>query len=328
MDKKDCLDIFERYISGTASTEEIMQLKSFLENDINLNSWLENQIVNASDVIDSNIKIRMLKNIQRQASYNIISDLPVNKEGKGFRFYMKRVSNVAAILLPFVILVSAYLYFKPQQTESFEVVANKGEKASLTLPEGSAVTINSDSRITYYSNYNHKERILELDGEAYFEVNHNPEKPFVVRCKDVAIKVLGTSFGIKAYKDEDNISIVLSSGIIQLTTPKEDIEMAPNDRIIYNRKTQTTSLEKVNAKDYTDWRQNRLRFENESLETIMKTISRMHNIDIVFEEPQLKSNRFTGTIDNTSIGSVLDAIKLTSSVGYKLKDGVVFLYEK
>lgn len=328
MDKKDCLYIFEHYISGTASTEEIMRLKSFLENDINLNRWLENHITSASDIIDPNIKMRMLKNIQVQTNYDTIADIPVNKENKGFKFYLKRISNVAAVLLPFVILVSAYLYFKPQQTESFEVVANKGEKASLTLPEGSIVTINSDSKITYYSDYNQKERILELDGEAYFEVNHNPEKPFVVNCRDVAIKVLGTSFGIKAYKEEDNILVVLSSGRIQLTTPKEEIKMTPNDRIIYNRKTQTTSLKKVNAEDYTDWRQNRLRFENESLETIMRTISRMHNIDIVFEEPQLKDQRFTGTIDNTSIESVLDAIKLTSSVGYKLKDGVVYLYKK
>ncbi|GHV22132.1 iron dicitrate transporter FecR [Bacteroidia bacterium] len=326
MNKEICLHIFERYISGEASPDEIVQLKSFLENDINLNRWLENQTMGLSGTIDPDIKMRMLENIRSRTNYDTLF-VPVDSKNKNFRFYLRWVSNIAAILLPVVIIFGIYLYLIPQKKESFEVIADKGEKASLTLAEGSLVAINSGSKIMYYNNYNRKDRFLKLEGEAYFDVKYNPEKPFIVECGDVKIRVLGTSFGIKAYENEDNISIVLKSGRIQLTTPKEEIEMVPDDRIEYNKITQTTSLEKVNAGDYTDWRQNRLRFENESLETIMKTISRMHNIDIVFENPQLKNQQFTGTIDNTSIKSVLEAIKLTSLINYRLKDGVVCLYE-
>lgn len=322
MNKENLLNIFELYISGKASPNEVSELKLFLENDKGLNNWLENQILNSDSTIDSDIKIRMLENIRSETNSSVQITTTKHKS----KIHLKRVAAIAAVLLPFIILLGIYL--KPPNIQSFEVVADMGEKASITLPEGSKVAINSGSKIIYHNDYNQKNRDIQLDGEAFFDVKYDPKKPFIVQCKDIKIKVLGTSFGIKAYENEDNIAIVLNSGKIQLITPKEEIEMEPNDRIVYNTTTQVTSLKKVNAEDYTDWRQNRLRFENESLETIMKTISRMHNIDIVFENVQLQKQYFTGTIDNTNIESVLNAIKLTSSVNYRLKDGTVYLYEK
>lgn len=329
MDRENCLNIFELYISGRASVGEIARLKSFLNDDESLQKWLETQIVSSPDIIDSNIKMRMLNNIRYSTDYSsTVQNIPVKKEGGRLKLYLKRISNIAAILLPFVIIIGGYMYLKPQEVQLFEVIAKKGEKASLTLSEGTAITMNSDSKITYSSDYNRKDRQLNLNGEAFFDVKHNPQKPFIVKFRDLEIKVLGTSFGVKAYADDDDVLVVLNSGHIQLTTPKELIEMTPNDRIIYNTKTQNTSLEKVNAEDYTDWRHNRLRFENETLDVIMKTISRMHNIDIIFENSQMKSQEFTGTLDNTSIESVLDAIKLTSPVNYRLSNGIVYLYKK
>lgn len=322
MNKETLSNIFELYISGKATPNEISILKSFLENDKGLNDWLENQILSSDNNIDSDIKIRMLDNIRSEANFSSQVVTVEYKPG----MYLRRIATVAAVLLPFIILLGIYL--KSPNIQSFEVVADMGEKASITLPEGSKVAINSGSKIIYNNDYNQKNRDIQLDGEAFFDVKYDPEKPFVVQCKDVKIKVVGTSFGIKSYENEDNIAIVLNSGKIQLITPKEEIEMEPNDRVVYNRTTQVTSLKKVNAEDYTDWRQNRLRFENESLETIMKTISRMHNIDIVFENTELQKQYFTGTIDNTNIESVLNAIRLTSSVNYRLKNGTVYLYEK
>jgi ferric-dicitrate binding protein FerR (iron transport regulator) len=327
MKKEDCLCIFERYIAGEASPDEIKQLKSFFKNDSELDSWLKDQLADSPEMMDPDIKRRMLENIRSRTDYNASLPATAGRKNHTIRLYLRKVSTIAAILFPVTILLAIGLYLRPQKVELFEVIANKGEKASLTLTEGTIVAINSDSKITYPNDYNRKERFLTLKGEAYFDVQYNPEKPFVVECEDIKIKVLGTSFGIKAYENENQISIVLNTGKIQLTTPKEMIEMAPDDRIVYNKTTQTAIREKVDANDYTGWRQNRLRFENESLEIIVKTISRMHNIDIVFENPHLMNMRFTGTIDNTNIKSVLDAIILTSSINYRFDNGIIYLYK-
>lgn len=326
MNRENCLDIFERYIKGEASSQEVIELIAFLKNDANLDSWLESQILESSDSIGSNVKMRILDNIRSQAGYS--PDTSGEKEHRSHQFNLRWVANIAAILLPFVIVLGAYLYLKPSEVVPFEVIADMGEKANLTLPEGSKVAINSGSKIIYYSDYNKNDRVIKLNGEAFFEVSHDPVKPFIIECEDIKIKVLGTTFGIKAYENEKYVSIVLNSGKIQLITPKEEIIMKPNERILYNKTTQSTSRENVKAEDYTDWKQNRLRFENESLETIMNTVSRMHNIDIIFEDQNLKEQRFTGTVDNTNIESVLDAIRLTSSITYRLKDGIIYLYHK
>ncbi|MDR1623829.1 MAG: DUF4974 domain-containing protein [Tannerellaceae bacterium] len=326
MNKKNCLSIFERYISGEALPDEIKELKSFVENNAGLNEWLEEGMEDSSDSINPDTERRMLENIRSRTDYGATLHAPANRKNRNARLHLRKTSAIAAILLPAVMLCAAWLYLKPRQGASFEVSANKGEKASLTLTEGTTVAINSDSKITLPNDYNRKNRFLKLEGEAYFDVKHNPEKPFIVECEDIKIRVWGTSFGIKAYGNENHISIVLNTGKIQLTTPKEKIEMAPDERVLYNKTTQRATREKVNADDYTGWRQNRLRFENESLETIMQTISRMHNIDIVFESPHLTEMRFTGTIDNTSIKSVLEAIMLTSSINYRSNNGIIYLY--
>lgn len=325
MNSRNYLNIFERYLDGNASPEEITELRTFLENDSNLNDWIGNQIFNSPDNVDAGTKLKILDNIRSQAGYSL--QMPAENKKVNFRYYLRKISNVAAVLLPVVIILGIYLYLKPVQAEPFEIIADLGTKAGLALPDGSKVSINSGTRMTYYSDYNKKDRILKLNGEAYLEVSSDPEKPFIVDCGDIKIKVLGTSFGIKAYQDEDYISVVLNSGKIQLITPREEIEMKPKERIVYSKETQTITFETVNPEDFTGWRQNRLRFENESLETMMKAISRMHNIDIVFESPELKNQRFTGTIDNTDIESVLSAIRLTSSVGYRVNQGIVYLYQ-
>lgn len=326
MNKNQLLNIFERYLSGEANSSEIAKLRSFIVSNTQLSDWLENEIKTSSEDIDLETKLRMLENIQQQTNIYAthLSEDNSDKNKRGLIF--RKISNIAAIILPFVLILGAYLYFNTQKAKPFVIAANLGEKASLILPEGTKANINSGSKILYYSNYNEKNRFIELEGEAFFDVMHDLDKPFIVQCEDIQIKVLGTSFGIKAYKNEEDISVVLNTGKIQLITPMEEIEMKPNERITYNKTTQKTTLYEVNAEDYTDWRQNRLRFEDESLSVIMKTISRMHNIDIVFENAESQNKRFTGTIDNSNIESVLNTIKLTSSVQYRQHEGVIYLY--
>lgn len=326
MDKDRCLNIFEKYLSGKATSEEVVELHSFLEKDKQLGTWMENEIMVSPDQVDSNIRMRMLENIRLQTS-NYSKTLPNNKrrEKKQISF-LRWSANIAAVLFPVLLVLGAYLYLHSPEVQSFEIKADLGEKASLTLSEGTKISINSDSRIVYNSDYNKENRFIILDGEAFFDVKQDSKKPFIVQCKDLKIVVLGTSFDVKAYENEENVAIVLNSGKIQLATPKEQIEMKPNERVLYNKLTQNISLQKVNAEDYTDWQQNRLRFEDESLEMIMKTISRMHNIEIVFDDSNIQSKRFTGTIDNTNIERVLNAIMLTSSTHYKMQDGVIHLY--
>lgn len=325
MNKNKCLDLFEKYLLGEASSEEIESLCSFINNDPNLSEWLEEEIENSSSDIDVAIKMRMLDNIRSHTNYYVETVLENKKTSK--KHYLRWIANIAAVLFPVFLVMSLYMYNKSDEIDYLTVAANLGEKASINLPDGSKVAINSASEITYSTAYNKNDRSLELVGEAYFEVESDPAKPFIVKCGEIKVKVLGTSFDINAYDDNNKISVVLNSGKVEFITPNETLTMKPNDRVIYDRTTKNTEVQNVNAKDYTEWRQNRLRFENETLETIVKTISRMHNTDIVFKDEKLAKLKFTGTIDNTSVQSALKALLLTAPMSYETEDGVVYLYE-
>lgn len=326
MDKDKCLDIFERYILRQATKEEIDSLCSFINGDHLLNQWFEEQIMSSSPNIDLDLRLRMLDNIRSNVKYKIEGNTG-ERVKKANRNYIRWVANVAAILLPIVLIAGIYIFNKPQKIDYLAISADAGEKASVSLPDGSKISINSVSEVVYSTEYNKKERILKLKGEGYFDVKSDSSKPFIVECGDVKVKVLGTTFGIKAYDDENTISVVLSSGKVELITPSESLTMKPNEKITYDRATKSTRIEHVDAKDYTDWRQNRLRFENETLENIVKTIARMHNTDIVFDNAEIDQQKFTGTIDNTSVQSALKALSLTAPIDYHVENGVVYLYQ-
>lgn len=322
MNKNECLTLFQHYLQNKTTPEDLDKLRLYLHDDPQLSSWLEKQITESSTNIDIEVKKRMLNNIRQQLE----TKHSIRKNKKNITISYLKWAVILAV--PIALFISLYYNLRIENPSELIVAANQGEKANVVLPDGSKIAINSASNVTYYSNYNKKYRSLKLNGEAYFEIAHDKSKPFIVDCSGAKIEVLGTTFGIKAYKDDDEIFVVLRTGKIEMQTPKANFIVYPNERIIYNKKTKNIYKEKVTASDFTDWRYNRLRFENETLENIVHTISRMHNIKIQFKNEDLKTQRFTGTVDNKNIKTVMDMISLTSSIGYKIQDSAVVLYRK
>jgi ferric-dicitrate binding protein FerR (iron transport regulator) len=213
-------------------------------------------------------------------------------------------------------------------TAPLVIAVERGQKANITLPDGSKVWLNSQSKLTYSASFNIKKRELQLDGEAYFEVAHNPNKPFIVRGNDIAVEALGTAFGIRAYNEDNLISSILMRGKVRVTTPDGESILMPNDKIMYDRTTHKKALSTVtNATDFTGWIHNELRFENESLGEIAKSIQRIYNVEIIFASEQLKKQRYTGTVNNNSLESVLNIITLTSPISFQIDNQQVKLFE-
>lgn len=315
MNKENCVDIFERYIRNEATAEEIENLRAYIRQDKDLELWMEQQIEKSSDDISSSVRMRMLDNIRTEVHH------------AHHRPPIWAVMKWAAVIaVPIALIISLYFNFQPEDMKSLVIAANQGEKANVVLPDGSKVDINSASKIIYFNDYNKVSRNLQLDGEAYFDVKHDKTKPFVVKCHDIRITVLGTTFGIRAYKDDRFISVVLKTGKIILQTPSEYIVMHPNERIVYDCSTQTTETETVVASEYVNWRQDRLRFDDETIEEIMRVISRTHNINIRFSNDSLKKQRFTGTLDNKNIETVMNMISKTSTIKFKFEKDGILLY--
>lgn len=327
MQKEECIEIFERYIQNRANQDEVRRLSVWIKNNQEISLWLEQQIMASSSTIDSEVRMRMLRNIETAiGSENKVDDQKQNR----IRFQLNKWMRVAAMfILPLLTAGGVYFYMSRESSSAPLVIAvERGQKANITLPDGSKVWLNSQSKLTYSANFNIKKRELQLDGEAYFEVAHNPNKPFIVQSNDISVEALGTAFGMKAYNEDKLISSILMRGKVRVTTPDGEAILMPNDRIMYDKTTRKKVKNAVtNATDFTGWIHNELRFENESLGDIAKTIQRIYNVDIVFSTVKLKNQRYTGTINNNSLESVLNIISLTSPVLFQINNQQVTLSE-
>lgn len=118
-------------------------------------------------------------------------------------------------------------------TEVTMSVSN-GQKADIILADGTKVYINSDSRIVYDNTYNKKTRMVSLEGEAYFEVAKDKEKPFIVKANGINVQALGTSFNIRAHKDDKSVAVILISGKVKVDDGRHEAYMKPNERLVCN----------------------------------------------------------------------------------------------
>lgn len=326
MQKEECIEIFERYIQNLASDEEIRRLSNWIKSNQDISLWLEKQIMATSSTIDSEVQLRMLRNIEIESNYSQV----VNKQSNR-RFELNRWMRVAAILiLPIFTATTVYFYMSRNESlmSPLIVAVEKGQKANITLPDGSKAWLNSESKLTYSSDFNIEKRELQLEGEAYFEVFHNPQKPFVVKCSDMSVEALGTSFVVKAYLDDNLTSSILMKGKIRVTTPDGNTILEPNNRVVYDKSTHKMTQSGVsNAINYTGWINNELRFENESLSEIAKSIERIYNVEIIFATENIKNQRYTGTVNNNNLLSILNTITLSSPISFQIDKQQVTLYE-
>ncbi len=211
-------------------------------------------------------------------------------------------------------------------------VPRKAE-SSLTLADGTKVWINSATKMMYPTSFTGDTREVKiLYGEAYFEVAHNPEKPFIVFTnKGASIKVLGTSFNVKAYEEDHRIETTLLEGKVSVynNSPAgvKMAELEPGEQAIILEGEKDIQVKNVDAKLYASWKDGVFAFENLSLEEIMKVFSRWYDLEVFYEFEDLKQLEFTGNLlKYKDINPHLKIISKSTSVSFKLSENSVLVY--
>ena len=319
MDKNKNIQLLEQFFNGSITKQEVKQLLEELKNDEFEKEWMTDQWDQAPEMMN--------KAVQKQIMANIKADIIPTRT-----FKMQQWLAVAAsLLLVLTTSLSGYLLYDGQNKKlagDMTVTVEKGQKVALTLPDKSRVWVNSGSTLTYGSRFNKHERIIELNGEAYFEVAKNKKAPFIVESHGFSVEALGTTFDVKAYADETQISTVLMEGKVEVGDDLNKINLTPNQKVTYNRETK--SMQKSDVVDgliYADWRYNKLNFNSESFENIAAVLERNYNVKFVFEAQSLKKYRYSGTIGNTSLESLLQIFAMTSPISYHMKDSVIYMNE-
>ncbi len=203
------------------------------------------------------------------------------------------------------------------------IIIPKGGEYQLKLIDGTQVWLNSDSKLRYPTAFNEKERKVYLQGEALFKVTEDKKHPFIVDVHNVAIKVLGTTFNVNAYADQNNITTTLVEGKVRVESDffEETANLLPSNQYIFNAATGKSKMTTVNTDIYTAWARGRFVFENESLHDIMIRLERWYDIKVFFSNSKSADLRFSGDIARyENIDEVLNLLSKTKKVKFQLKD--------
>lgn len=177
-----------------------------------------------------------------------------------------------------------------------ELIVPRGGEFNLTLEDGTKVRLNADSRLRYPVKFTGRERRVEVEGEAFFEVSRNEQMPFVVACNEIEMKVLGTSFNVNSYVDEPVIRTTLVTGKLEVSVADKKVVLLPGVQSRVNMKTLEIKTEEVNTRMYTAWMDNKFSFKNKALNLILADLSRWYDVEFVCEGIDAKEYCLTGRI--------------------------------
>jgi ferric-dicitrate binding protein FerR (iron transport regulator) len=241
------------------------------------------------------------------------------------------VVRIAAAIVLMVSIGGLSVYIASEsglfQTNSFvEVATNAGQQSKVTLPDGSLVWLNAETHLKY--NHGKKNRVVVLSGEAYFEVTHNPNRPFIVKTGNTKIQVLGTKFNVSHYPDSEITQASLLTGKINMSLPGADhaIELVPGQKLVYNAEKHTYAKSEARVQDEILWRQGILFFDNEPFDGLIKKLERYYAVQFIYNREVFDNKHYTGKIDNLSIEKVLDFISLTIPMKYEVNNKTIKLY--
>ena len=176
-----------------------------------------------------------------------------------------------------------------------ELIIPKGGEYQVVLADGTKVWLNSASRLIYPQSFMGKERRVVLSGEAFFDVTHDAERPFVVETSRMNVKVLGTRFNVNDYDDNEEVSTTLVNGSVEIISgDQQAFRLVPGEQA-YGKENELEKRE-VNVRLYTSWIDGKFLFNNTELEEIAKQISRWYDVEIFFSSESVKKVRFTGAI--------------------------------
>lgn len=218
---------------------------------------------------------------------------------------------------------------KADQESLNQLVVPMGKRSSLTLSDGTKLWLNSGSRVIYPVAFGKKEREIFIEGEAYLDVAHNPEKPFYVVTNHMKVRVLGTEFNVNAYPDEVSTNIVLVKGNIQAEIESRKIPMQENQLLTFKNSSKETLLKKINVLEYVSWRDGWMYCNNEKLGSVASKLGRYYNKSIRFDNQSVMDLTISGKLDlKSKCEEVFDVISFIAPVDFVWKDEEIRVFAK
>lgn len=244
----------------------------------------------------------------------------------------RQLLKVAAILLFPVLFLGIYYLTQNKPGDNAIVyeqkINQKGQKSRISLPDGTVVWLNADSKLRYVSGFLDQKREVVLEGEAFFEVTENKEMPFRVITGNIETVALGTSFNINSFPENKALGISLVTGKVAISHRNrghklDSVILNPGEKLLFD--PLLNDFEKLNFdhKKELSWKQGVIYFKNADIEHISATLERWFNVNIVFKNQAKRPWHFSGEFENSSLERVLERMAYTEGFSFELSEGTV-----
>ncbi|MGV8137802.1 MAG: FecR family protein [Mangrovibacterium sp.] len=236
-----------------------------------------------------------------------------------------RFGRIAAILIIPLLIYTVWSRVGDSLPEAVnspsyqEIVSPPGIRSKVDLPDGSKIWLNAESKIRYSIPFVRKTREVELVGEAFLDVEKNPESPLEVKFNHLTVRVLGTQFNVKAFPGDRQVEVVLKEGRIQLEnhqegTAKERILLAPGQQWVYDKTSRSAIVKKVNADQYIAWHRNRLILNKTTMAELVVLLERWYGVQVEINDQELYKYKFTTVFDNEPLHRVIELLEMSSPI--------------
>lgn len=316
-------NILEKYIRGSISEEEYNELQQQIQNDSD--SSVGDML---NECWQKDLNIHVMPRAAKERTRRLVNE-KIKKDMR--RIWFKRVSTIAAsILIPVLIISTVYFYKEMDHYKQIPniVSVNKGQRAGITLPDGTIVHLNSESKLTYTPDFNGKLREVVLEGEAFFEVTPNKEKPFIVKTSVFDVEVLGTSFNVSVYNDENIVETALMEGKVKLTMqgcPSKPVYLTPSQKFIYSRSDRQGTISIMEGDTELAWKQGILAFSAEPLEEVFRKIERWYGVTMHYDKESLVNDNFTGQFKMISIQEMMNILRMHYNLKFKIENNDIYI---
>jgi transmembrane sensor len=329
-------ELLGKQLAGEISPDESVELKSILAGSASLRMEYDRlqSYFNAKTVEDENIdqvfnRIKVQITVPEEPALTVVKNKP-------YSIWLKIAAVVAIVIAGALVYNKEAIFFKKtDQLEFTQAQTKTAEVKTIVLADGSTVKMNSGSRLKYPDHFTADTRDVYLSGEAFFDVKKDPQHPFIVHTEQLAVKVLGTAFDVKAYPNDTFTETTLIRGKVSVSIKNNSAEtfiLKPNDKFtLSNGKGSISQLTLFNGAGAdkvieTAWLNHELIFKNNRFDEVAKLFERWYGIKIAFKQPELKEIQFTGHFEKESLTEALDVLKLIENFNYSVNGKNVYIY--
>lgn len=316
----------EKLISGTSTKEKAQEIVDWLSSSIEGQQYLSDMLDKDAYLMEQDLCADLSPNRnQSERIYRKINRKIKNGEIR------KSIFRTAAVFFPFIVLLGL-LFYVDKQVNLFgkgkynEVYAEKGEKIRLFLPDGSEIFLNADSKIRYPKKFGLFNRKVYLDGEAYFKISTNKNRPFIVQTGTSFTSVLGTSFNVNAYPENDEIKIVLDEGRVQFNTSGNAYNLMPSQKLVFDKETgETTVWNLTKSINESLWRNNYVILDDTPLHETLSLLERQYNVSFRVLEEGVSQYSFTLTTEDKPIDFIIDELQRIAPIKFITINDTIFV---